>query len=138
MRSRYEPFIGIWELDPDTLDYQHGRPGRRAVYTVEPLPEGLRFRLDADDADGRPMHHVYGGKLDGADVPIPNTPLTLGLGMPDERTIESILKKEGRVLDRWTRTVQPDDRAMLITQHGFKPDGRPFRNNGLYRRVRQK
>jgi hypothetical protein len=137
MRSPHEPFIGVWELDPDTLDYQHGRPGRRALYTIESLPEGLRFVLDADDADGKRMHHVYGGNLDGDDIPIPGTPLTLALGKPDEYTIESTLKEDGRVLDRWTRVVQEDGDTMLITQHGFCPDGKPFRNNGIYRRVRQ-
>jgi hypothetical protein len=72
-------------LDPETLDYQYGWPGRRAIYTIEPLPDGLRFTLDADDADGKPMHFVYGGKPDGQDVPIPNTVLTLALDKPDEK-----------------------------------------------------
>lgn len=134
MRSPHENFVGTWELDPDTLDYQHGRPGRRATYVVEPLEDGLRFILDADDADGKPVHFVYGGALDGRDVPIPNTPLTLALSMPDSQTLESTLKKDGQVFDRWTRTLQPGGNTMLITQHGFKPDGEAFRNNGVYRR----
>jgi len=33
-----DPFIGTWELDPDTLDYQFGRPGRRATYASKPYP----------------------------------------------------------------------------------------------------
>ncbi len=130
----YQHFIGVWELDPETLDYQHGRPGRRAVYGIEPSGEGLQFTLDADDADGKAMHHVYGGKIDGADVPLGASVFTLYLDQPDADTIQSTLKKEGKVLDRWTRTVQPDGKSMLITQHGFKPDGTPFRNNGTYRR----
>ncbi len=134
-RPAHEAFLGVWELDPATLAYEHGRPGRRAVYTIEALPDGLRFTLDADDAEGNAMHYVYGGRLEGEEVPIPNTTLTLVLGMPDEFTIESILKRDGRVIDRWTRTVQPDGAALLITQHGFHPDGRPFRNTGIYRRV---
>ena len=134
--SPHERFVGAWELAPDTLDYQYGRPGRRALYTIEPVPDGLRFTLDADDADGKPMHHVYGGKLDGEDVPIPNTALTLSLEKLDESTIQSTLKKEGVVLDRWTRTVEDGGTDMVITQHGFKPDGTPFQNRGIYRRVR--
>ena len=47
-----------------------------------------------------------------------------------------LVKRDGKVVDRWTRTVQPDGQTMLITQHGVGPDGRPFRNNGVYRRVR--
>lgn len=131
----YSLFLGVWELDPDTLDYQYGRPGRRARYTIEPLPGGLRFILDADDADGKPLHIVYGGKLDGQGVPLPDTSMTLAFEKVDANTIESTLNKNGQVIDRWTRSVQGDGQSMLITQHGFKPDGQPFRNNGVYRRV---
>jgi hypothetical protein len=87
MQSPHKPFIGTWELDPDTLDYQYGRPGRRAIYKVEALADGLRFILDADDADGKPMHHEYGGRLDGQDIPIPNTVVTLALAKLDENII---------------------------------------------------
>jgi hypothetical protein len=136
MAENADPFTGVWELDPETLDYEQGRPGRRAVYTIEPEADGLRFTLDADDADGKPMHFVYGGRLTGEEVAIPNTAFGLALTRIDGRTIESTLKKDGVVIDRWTRTLQPGGDAMLITQHGFKADGRAFRNNGIYRRIR--
>ncbi len=133
-----DPFLGVWELDPATLDYQFGRPGRRAMYTIEPSPkgEGLQFTLDADDADDKPMHHVYGGKLDGVDVPIPGYPVTLTLTRLDERRVESVLKRAGKVADRWVRTLAPDGRSMTITQHGATPEGKEFVNTGVYRRVR--
>src|SRR5207248_3282943 len=95
----------------------------------------LQFTLDADDADGKPMHFVYGGAIDGQDVPIPNTALTLSLTELGDGSIESTLKKDRVVVDRWRRTVLEDGDTMLITQHGFTPDGESFRNNGIYRRV---
>jgi hypothetical protein len=132
-------FLGKWELDPETLDYEHGRPWLRAVYVIEAIlieeGGGLRFTLDADDADGKAMHHVYGGAIDGRDVPIPDTGLTLSLIELGDGSIESTLKKNGAVIDRWTRTVLEDGDTMLITQHGFTADGESFRNNGVYRRV---
>jgi len=131
-------FHGVWQLDPSTLDYQFGRPGRRAIYTIRPLPEGLEFTLDADDADGVPMHHVYGGALDGVDYPIAGRPMTLSMDCLDERTVESVLRKDGVVLDRWTRTLEPDGNTMVIRQHGIKPDGQIFTNSGVYRRVSEK
>ena len=67
MADSLDDFVGVWELDPSTLNYEHGRPGRRAVYSIARTAEGLEFTLDADDADGKPMHFVYGGKLDGVD-----------------------------------------------------------------------
>jgi len=62
-----DPFVGTCELDPESLDYQHGRPGRRATYTVEAVPAGLMFRLDGEGADRKPMKFTYGGALDGRD-----------------------------------------------------------------------
>ena len=129
-----DPFVGRWELDPSTLRYEHGRPGRRAVYTIEAVSEGLTFTLDADDADGRPMAFTYGGKVDGEDRALPGPDLTLTLSR-DERLIESVLKKNGIVIDRWTRALAPDGETMTITQHGVRPNGEPFRNTGIYRRV---
>jgi len=34
MNSLIEPFLGVWELDPSSLKYEKGRPGRRAVYSI--------------------------------------------------------------------------------------------------------
>ena len=128
-----DPFAGRWELDPSTLDYQAGRPGRRASYTITSVLDGLLFTLDAEDADGNPLKFTYGGALDGADREIaPGTTLTLT--RLDERSIESTLKRNGQVADRWTRVLQPDG-TMLITQFVAAPDGRELRNTSLYRRV---
>ncbi|HZE27208.1 MAG TPA: hypothetical protein VE083_07465 [Terriglobales bacterium] len=46
--------VGIWELDPDTLDCRFGRPCRRALDTIGALRDGLMFTLDRDDTDGKP------------------------------------------------------------------------------------
>ena len=135
MDSHSDPFLGTWELDPATLDYQHGRPGRRAVYKIEASPKGLNFILDADDADGKRINVTYGGYLDGRDQPLPGTDAVLVLTRYDENNVESALKRNGRVVDRWTREILPDRKTMRIVQHGFQPDGTAFRNTGLYRRI---
>jgi hypothetical protein len=131
-----DPFLGTWELDPTTLDYQYGRPGRRAIYKINSAAEGLTFLLDADDADGKQLNVTYGGPLDGRDQPIPGTDAILVLTRYDQNNIESTLKRGGKIVDRWTREILPDRNTMRITQHGFKPDGTAFRNVGLYRRTK--
>ena len=132
-----DPFIGTWELDPSTLDYQFARPGRRAIYTIEAIPGGLRFTLDGDDADGRPMKFSYGGELDGREQSLPGgeDARVLVLKRVDERTIESLLKRGGKVVDRWTRELLPDGATMRITQHGFNSTRVALRNTSFYRRV---
>jgi hypothetical protein len=136
MNPNDDPFVGTWELDPETLDYQHGRPGRRATYIVEALPTGLTFTLDGEDADRMPMKFTYGGALDGRDQPLPDGDAVLVLTRYDERNIESALKRGGTIVDRRTRELLPDLNTMRIVQHGVKPDGSTFQNVSLYRRIR--
>ena len=128
-------FVGMWELDPATLDYQHGRPGRRATYVIEAVPQGLMFTLDGEDADRKPLRFMYGGELDGRDQPIPGMDAVLVLTRLDANNIESVLKRGGKVVDRWTRELLPDLQTMRIVQHGVKPDGVAFQNTSIYRRV---
>jgi phosphoribosylanthranilate isomerase len=129
-----DPFPGVWELDPETLDYQAGRPGRRALYVIERSPEGLRFHLDGDDADGKRMTFSYGGALDGREQPIPSSDATLILTRYSKILIESALKRGGKIVDRWTRAILPDRDTMRITQHVVRPDGSEARNVSIYRR----
>jgi len=110
-----DPFIGTWELDPDNLDYQFGRPGRRATYVIEAISGGLLFRLEAEDAGKNPIKVTYGGELDGRDQPLPGD-AALALTRYSETSIESALKREGRVVDPWMRQLLPDRETMKITQ----------------------
>ena len=136
MNPKDDPFVGSWERDPESLDYQHGRPGRRATYTVEAVPTGLMFTLDGEDADRKPMKFTYGGELDGREQPLPGSDAVLVLTRYDERNIESTLKRSGTVVDRWTRELLPDLDTMRIIQEGVKPDGSKFQNVSLYRRTK--
>ncbi len=130
-----DPFIGTWELDPETLDYQFGRPGRRATYIIEAVPGGLMFHLDAEDADQKPIKVSYGGALDGREQPLAGGAAALVLTRLDENLIESALKREGKIVDRWTREMLPDRKTMKITQHVVRPDGERFLNTGIYRKT---
>ena len=135
-KSDPDPFIGTWVLDPSTLHYEHGRPGLRASYVIERIPGGLQFHLDADDADGKAMKFTYGGELDGREQPVPGTDAVLVLTRLSENLIESALKRDGHIIDRWTREMLPGLKTMRIIQYGSKPTGEKFRNTSFYRRTR--
>ncbi|MGA9672356.1 MAG: hypothetical protein WBQ94_24290 [Terracidiphilus sp.] len=135
MAGNLDGFVGRWELDPTTLHYERGRPGLRAIYTITRTGEGLTFDLDADDADGKPMHFVYGGKVDGVDRSYEGYPVTVSLALLEDGSIESVAKKDGVAIDRWTRTLVEDGQALLICQHKTDEAGNQFRNAGLYRKT---
>ena len=127
-------FLGLWKLNPATLDYQFGRPGRRAMYLIERSGQQWRFTLDGDDADGKSMCFSYSGLLDGEDYPCMDQSVidSLQLSLVDEATIESVAKKDGKVVDRWRRVVSPDGRILTITQYGSNPENEHLRNVSVY------
>jgi phosphoribosylanthranilate isomerase len=131
--STPNPFVGSWELDPSTLHYEHGRPGLRASYVIESIPGGLQFHLDAEDADQNPIRVTYGGAPDGREQPIVAAGAVTRLS---DMVIESSLKRDGKIVDRWTREMLPGHQTMRITQFGIKPNGEEFRNTSLYRRTK--
>ncbi|MFN7921979.1 MAG: hypothetical protein U0Q16_17890 [Bryobacteraceae bacterium] len=131
-----DPFVGTWELDPATLHYERGRPGKRATYIIEATSAGLLFSLDAEDADGKPIRFQYGGALDGTAQPLPgDSGLELVLMRESERSISSILKLGDKELDRWTRELSADGQSITMTQFVSNPGGPDFRNKSVYRRV---
>jgi hypothetical protein len=106
-----DPFIGTWELDPASLDYQAGRPGKRATYEIEASPNGLRFTLDAD---GKPMRVRSGGPLDGTPQLLPAGDSTPKLVLKRHAPVKALLLRGDQVIDRWTREVSADGRPMTI------------------------
>jgi hypothetical protein len=133
-----DAWIGTWRLDPSSLKYDYGRPGLRALYTIQ-RPEGttwpeLIFHLDADDPDGKLLQFTYGGPLDGVGREVaPGAVLRLTL--VDERTIDSTLERDGKVVDHWRRELAPDGASITFTQIGKTPERRPFKNVSVYYRV---
>jgi hypothetical protein len=81
------------------------------------------------------MHFVYGGKLDGAFRPMEGYPISLALSILEDGSVERAAMRDAIVIDRWTRTVMEDGRALLIRQHGTDEAGKVFVNSGLCRRV---
>lgn len=71
-----DPLVGTWVLDPGSLRYESGEPGRRATYS---------------------------GELDGREHPLPGGELVVVLLRDNERSLTSLLKRGGVVLGRWTR-----------------------------------
>jgi hypothetical protein len=78
------------------------RRGHVAVDDLQfsPNGHGLQFVLDADDADGKPLHGTYGGPLDGREQPLAGVDAVLARTRYDDRSIESTLTRGGNVADR--------------------------------------
>lgn len=121
------PFEGTWELDPDSLSYQHGKPGRQATYVIAALPGGgMMFHLAGEDTEGRPIKASYGGSLDGFRQELSGRLGFLILRWEGPRRIDSLLERDGRIVDHWSRELLPGDAAIRFTHTDRTQTGGPF------------
>lgn len=111
-----DPFVGSWKLNPEKSTSEMGAPPPRGVtmtYTREgdvvtvtarvPLPDGKERKIvHTETYDGRP-HDRYEGKPNGE---------TLTHRRIDERTVETVWRKDGKPMAITTRTISSDGRTL--------------------------
>lgn len=112
-----DPFVGVWKLNPEKSTLEKGSqpppPGITMTYSREgdvvtvaatvPLPDGKERKIvHTETYDGQP-HDRYEGKPNGE---------TLTHRRVDERTVETVWRKDGKPMAITTRTVSPDGRTL--------------------------
>jgi hypothetical protein len=112
-----DPFVGTWRLIPEKSTFEKGAPppppGVSMTYTRDgdvvtvtatvPLPDGKERKIvHTETYDGKP-HDRYEGKPNGE---------TLTHRRIDERTVETVWRKDGQPTAITTRTVSPDGRVL--------------------------
>lgn len=118
------PFEATWVLQPERSVYQHGKPPRDGTYRIAAVPGGLSFAMDWHDADGEAHHGEFTLSWDG-DVPA-------SLELVDERTLNTTVEKDERVVAHATRRLSEDGRTLEIVQSGFDERGQRFENRAFY------
>ena len=112
-----DPFVGTWKLNPEKSTFDKGEqpppPGVAMTYTREgdvvrvtaivPLPDGKERKIiHTETYDGQP-HDRYEGKANGE---------TLTHRRLDERTAETVWRKDGQPVAITTRTVSADGKTL--------------------------
>lgn len=137
-----EPFLGVWELDPEQSQYELGTPPQRGQYQLvresNPAPDTgqIAVVMDWTDAAGKDFHMIYYMTPDGTDHAYPDSPAVDAVmtRLVDARTLETVSKKEGQVVATGRRELSADGRSLKVTQAGKTPDGGTFANVALYRK----
>lgn len=133
-----EPFLGIWELDPDASDYELGVPPQSGTYqlVIKAQAEAgqVAVAMDWTDATGKDFHMVYFMTPDGQDHPYADSPAVdvVATTLLDARTLDTVSKKDGQMVARGLRELSKDGKMMRITQGGKTPDGKSFKNVAIY------
>ena len=121
---------GTWKMNPQKSKYSPGPAPKDLTVVVESDENNYKLDATGTDGDGKPMHVQYSAKFDGKDHPatgIANAD-AVSLKRIDASTIETLQKKDGKVVMTITTKVSKDGKIRTSTWHGKNAEGKDVHN----------
>jgi hypothetical protein len=110
------PNMGTWKLNEAKSKFPAGASKNNTV-VYEAAGDKIKVTVDGVDGDGKPLHNVWTGKLDGKDYPLKGDPTadTRSYKMVDERTTDLTNKKAGKPTATGQIVISPDGKSRTVT-----------------------
>ena len=115
-----DPFIGTWKLNEAKSKIAPGTAKLNMVIE-EAVGDIMKVSLDwTNDKDGTSGHTEWTGKFDGKDYPVTGDPNsgTRSYKKVDDRTLEVVLKKDGKVTGSGRMVLSADGKSSTVTMNG--------------------
>ena len=121
---------GTWKMNTGKSKYSPGPAPKSLTVVVE--SDDTNYKIDATgtDADGKPIHVQYSAKFDGKDYPATGVANADSVSVKriDANTIETVQKKDGKVMMTITSKVSKDGKTRTSTWHGKNAEGKDVHN----------
>jgi hypothetical protein len=129
-----DPAIGVWKLNVPKSSFRLVPAPKSSVMKVEPWEDGLKVSADSIDAQGNRLHPETAYKFDGKDYPLKGSPLadTISAKRINERTGESVWKKDGKVILTVRTVISADGKTLNLTRTGKDAQGRTVEDVMVY------
>ena len=110
------PTEGTWKLNESKSKFGEGA-GKTLMVVWEKAGGQEKCTVDGVDAEGKKVHTVWTGKLDGKDYPITGdaTSDTRSFNLRSDNTIEMVSKKDGKTVGEGTIVVAADGKTRTVT-----------------------
>ncbi len=133
----YREFLGLWQLIPESCQYEQGDAPTSGSYQIEEQDDGtLMFTARWTDADGKEDAVSFSGKADGVKVPFESELVdSFAVEAVSARELNTYAYHQGRELMVAQRQLDASGQAMRITQLVRLPHGHSPANVSVYRRV---
>ena len=107
--------------------------GVRAI-TYEETADGIKRTGQSVDAEGKTTSFEYTAKYDGKEYPVTGSDLydTISIKRINDHTVESTLKKSGKMTSKARRVVSKDGKTMTLTINGTNAKGEKMQNLAVY------
>jgi hypothetical protein len=126
-----DPFVGDWHLNIAKSKYSPGPPPKSQAATYETAGQGYKVSVKIEPASGSAQEWSYRSNLDGQDTPItgnnPNAD-TIAVKRIDAHTLESVMKKGGKVTTTQRNVVSADGKTRTVTTTGTDGQGQKVNN----------
>jgi hypothetical protein len=133
-----DPFVGTWSLSVRKSKYPAGDVPKRMVIRMEAANDGIRYRSETTDVNGRSSTAEYVAEYSGKEAVVKGG---VGLLLPvslkhvDRYTVEASYSRGFQVVATSRRVVSKDGRVMTITTTSKDKDGKSITNIGVYERT---
>ncbi len=128
-----DPQMGTWKLNESKSKITPGTlKNTQVVYSS--MFGQVKVKSDGIDANGKPIHLEWSGKIDGKDYPVSGDPNseTRSYTRVNERTLTTTNKKNGKVRVTGQVVISADGKTRKVTINGTTPNGKKFKNVAVY------
>ena len=128
-----DPQVGTWKLNESKSKISPGTLKNTQVVYSNMFGQ-VKVKSDGVDANGKPIHFDWSGKVDGKDYPVTGDPNsdTRSYTKLNDRTLTTINKKNGKIRVTGQIVISADGKSRTITVTGTTPAGKKFKNVAIY------
>lgn len=126
--------IITWKLNVAKSKYSPGPAPKSSTLKIESQKDGVKVSLNSVNAEGQPVHFDYTAKFDGKDYPVTGwaTADQVSVKRIDENTMESVMKKGGKIVSTTRSVISKDGKTRTSTQKGKNAQGQDTNNTLVY------
>ena len=121
---------GTWSMNAEKSTYSPGPSPKSLSVVIESDENNYKVDATGTDGDGKPIHVQYSAKFDGKDYPatgIANAD-AVSVKRIDANTVETMQKKDGKVVMTVTTKVSADGKTRTSTWRGKNAEGKEVHN----------
>jgi hypothetical protein len=139
MNAAADTSSGTWKMNTGKSKYNPG-PAPSDLTVVIECDEN-HYKLDATgtDSNGKPMHVQFSAKFDGKDYPatgIESGGDSVSIRRIDANTIETMQKKDGKIVMLVLSKVSKDGKTWTTTWSGKNAEGKDVHNVVVFEKQR--
>ena len=130
-----DPMMGTWRLNESKSKITPGTAkNSKVVYDRRLVRDKFTVTADGIDGEGRPVHSEWRGRFNGKDYAVTGDPMadTRAYTEVNEKTLDMIVKKGGKVVAQGRIVVSADGKSRVVTLNGTTAKGKKFTNTVVY------